>query len=846
MREVVAGRVAAAAVTAALVAGGAGLTLVAAPVATAEVPAPAGDESVVTVSVGSDRTGTRDVAPLPGVELGLFAAAGDADPVDPTWGLCTSDADGDCSFVVPDTGDGGANAGAQYVVEQVSAPAGWYTNPTLRVGNGSGSESVAQDYVFTTPALAGGETYSSTDGSIDFMFGAASSSQPRTDSEGVWQQSRTNPELAPQCGADIALLLDFSSSLGSQVDDLKAATDSIADALVGTPSNLAVFSFDSYSPSSGSDGNHPDLVSVATQQGADEFKAQYADWTTGSGTNWDQGLWAVAQADPDYELVIMITDGNPTRFSADPRLGTGGTTHFRDVENGIYSANAVKATGSRLLALGVGSGIDDVTRLNLRALSGETFYDGTNAADADYYDLADFETAGSALRDLVLGGCEGRVNVTKAVVPAENAAGDVTGAVPGGAGWQFDAATGTPGVSLDPSSATTTDDGTGSVAFDVEYADGLTDADVTVAEAQRPGYALFPVDGENAVCVDKLDGDAPLAVTSAGDTSFGVTLPEAGFVSCTVYNQPLSAIVVDKTWVIDGVEYAEGDQPDGYAAQLTLTGPGGAGASDQDWGDERGGYQGPEDVTVAEDVTIPEQCVLADAEVTGVDGEEVDPEPLPYATTAAAPAREVVVTNRVTCPPMLTLVKEVVNDDGGTAVPEDWTLSASGPVDVEGVTGDDAVTFAPVEPGDYTLAEDGPDGYTSLGWACVDDATGDDVPVTDGVVGVGESGAVTCTVTNDDDAVTPSPTPTPTDPAPTPSEPTPAEPTPAPTAPGEPTDAPSDMPPYPGPGGSGGGTAGPGTLPVTGATVAGVLGAALVLAGAGTALVLAVRRRRSA
>ena len=28
---------------------------------------------------------------------------------------------------------------------------------------------------------------------------------------------------------------------------------------------------------------------------------------------------------------------------------------------------------------------------------------------------------------------------------------------------------------------------------------------------------------------------------------------------------------------------------------------------------------------------------------------------------------------------LLTLVKEVINDDGGTAVPTDWTLTADGP-----------------------------------------------------------------------------------------------------------------------------------------------------------------------
>ncbi|MFF2453118.1 hypothetical protein [Isoptericola sp. NPDC058082] len=833
----VAGRQRAAVVCVALVAG-AGL-VAAAQVASADVPEPGDDESVVTVRVGGDRTADGGVAPLPGVELGLYEDVDATTVVDGDWGVCESDGDGDCSFTVPDTASGGQNAGAQYVVKQISAPGGWFVNPTLRVGPGSGSSSTEQPYAFTTPALVGGQTYSSLSTSIDFMAGPASSGRPVTDSEGIWQQSRTNPPLATQCGADIAFVLDLSSSLGDQVTNLKAATDSVADALVGTPSRLAVFSFDRFSPSSGSDGNRPDLVSVATQQGADAFKAQYADWTTGSGTNWDQGLRVVADAAPAYEIVVMITDGNPTRFGATGSGGTGGTTHLRDVENGIYSANAVKAEGSRLLVLGVGSGIDDVTRLNLRALSGETFYAGGDAAEADYFDLDDFEAAGSALRDVLLGGCEGRINVTKALVPAGNEAGDVSGAVPAGEGWQFDAATSAPGVTLDPPTASTTDDGTGSVAFDVDYAGVPEDADVSIAETQQDGYTLVPVDGQNAVCVDKLDDDAPVSATSDGASGFTMTLPASGFVSCTVYNQPLSSIVVDKTWVIDGVAMPEGEQPDDFTAQLSLTGPGGAGATDQDWSDRRDGYQGPEEVTVDEAATIPDGCVLADAEVTAVDGEAVGPAPLPFDTTAAFPVREVEVTNRVTCPPMLTLVKEVVNDDGGTAEAGDWTLSATGPVEIAGATGDDAVTFASVEAGDYTLAEDGPEGYDSLGWVCVDDVTGDDVEVLDDVVSVGAEDAVTCTVTNDDVAgPTPSPSPTPTPSiSPTPSaSPTPTSGSGTPPGPGA-----------PGPGGAGpGGPAAPGglgSLPVTGAGIAGLLSAAVLLGLAGWAIVGAVRRR---
>ncbi len=64
----------------------------------------------------------------------------------------------------------------------------------------------------------------------------------------------------------------------------------------------------------------------------------------------------------------------------------------------------------------------------------------------------------------------------------------------------------------------------------------------------------------------------------------------------------------------------------------------------------------------------------------------------------------------------LTLVKQVVNDNGGTAAATDWTLSAAGPTaGVTGPTGDPAVTAAAVAAGTYDLSESGPVGYAASG-----------------------------------------------------------------------------------------------------------------------------------
>ena len=231
------------------------------------VPDPTDTTSVVTVKVGGDRADATTVDPLAGVTLGLFEDADDEDPINDTWALCTSDADGDCNFVVPDTGDMGANEGIRPYVREISSAAGWFSNFTLRTGDGDGSNSEATVYEFRTPGLEAGFVYSSTS---DFMI---ESSEVRDASGGVWQESRTNPTLDSACGLDVALLLDLSGSVTDSLPQLKQAADTFVDALVGTPSEVALFSFSTGSPANGADQNYPDLMPVSTQEGADDVKA---------------------------------------------------------------------------------------------------------------------------------------------------------------------------------------------------------------------------------------------------------------------------------------------------------------------------------------------------------------------------------------------------------------------------------------------------------------------------------------------------------------------------------------------------------------------------------------------
>jgi hypothetical protein len=97
--------------------------------------------------------------------------------------------------------------------------------------------------------------------------------------------------------------------------------------------------------------------------------------------------------------------------------------------------------------------------------------------------------------------------------------------------------------------------------------------------------------------------------------------------------------------------------------------------------------------------------------------------------------------------PSLKLVKEVRNNNGGTAVANDWTLSATGG-DTE-LNGAGGATNANFVAGTYTLSEaptnDPIPGYGASAWSC--DAPG---ALTDDQLTIGLGDDITCTIINDD------------------------------------------------------------------------------------------------
>lgn len=95
----------------------------------------------------------------------------------------------------------------------------------------------------------------------------------------------------------------------------------------------------------------------------------------------------------------------------------------------------------------------------------------------------------------------------------------------------------------------------------------------------------------------------------------------------------------------------------------------------------------------------------------------------------------------------LQVIKHVVNDNGGDALPSAWTLKADGPTPISGAGG--ATSGPTFKAGTYTLSESGgPSGYAASAWSC------DGVTLSGNQITLGPGESKTCTITNDDQAAT--------------------------------------------------------------------------------------------
>ena len=264
--------------------------------------------------------------------------------------------------------------------------------------------------------------------------------------------------IPPHCGLNVALLFDLSFSVQGHLRQVQDAGIGYVNALAGTPSSVALYTMGTHAPVNSTNNSNFPLTPVTTSANIAALTNKIRGYTVLTNpaqyTNLDQGLWQIASAEgppggtrAHYDAVIVISDGDPTVYGP---TGIGqtftGITRFIDIENGIFSANALKAKQTKVISVGVNS--SNATVLNLRAISGRV-------EGSDYFvtNTGDLE---EVLHDLALTNCAGSVNVTTLVTPL-NSKSDISAAVPA-PGWTLHAT----GRTVSPAVAVTNETGASS------------------------------------------------------------------------------------------------------------------------------------------------------------------------------------------------------------------------------------------------------------------------------------------------------------------------------------------------------------------------------------------------
>ncbi|MFA6376177.1 MAG: VWA domain-containing protein [Candidatus Paceibacterota bacterium] len=317
----------------------------------------------------------------------------------------------------------------------------------------------------------------------------------------------TNPTLPTNCGLDVALVMDNSSSITSDgLDQEKTAFRGLVSDLSGTPTEFAVVSF----------GATAQVKQVFTNNISSVNNAiDSLVYTDDVATNWEDALVKAQSVFPNrtnHDLVIFASDGDPTVNNGSN--ATGDTTDGNDLYNAIASANIIKNSNRRIITLGVGS---NVTQANLVAIS-----------SADAYDHAtDFAALGLLLKNIATDLCGGTINVTKIIDTDGNPLTIDDQTISGTAvtGWNFNVA----GQSF------TTDSNGDAISVDVKSKSGP----FSVVETSGSANYNFAT----AQCIGASSSNGTLDPITK--TISGIAVANNDIVSCTFYNTPKPECVAD-------------------------------------------------------------------------------------------------------------------------------------------------------------------------------------------------------------------------------------------------------------------------------------------------------------
>lgn len=697
-----------------------------------------------------------------GQTLLLAEDAAGEQPVDEDWATCTVGAEdaGQCEFIVPDTQPGGSNAEADlWVVFGEPIPGSPAAENTYVVDSFYTSNRTGQrgqiPYSIPLPSaqIVGGELVQ-LPLAVDPV---ADTALAQRDTFGTLGLSVNNPALTPACRPlNVAIVFDLSSSIGeANLPLVKEAGRVLVDGLVGSGSSVGLFTFSRYAPSSNT-SHHP-LTPV--DGGRDELVDDINSYVTSSGTNWDRGLASVAEDAVDYDIAFVLTDGLPDK-SGLPYMPASSTfpQRFAELDQGRYSANQLKAEGTRVFGIGINldgaASVPAQPETSIQAVSGLGEYPAVPAAEADYAS-ADWDRLVSLTSELI----DAMICRTEVIVHKDEISH--TGSASPGDGWSFDIGT-SADAAVSPSPTIVTDE-TGTAAADITTT-GPSPIDVSISETQRDDWRL-----EDVSCT--VDGE-PVDVAVSTHVDIAGVVP-GSTVECFFVNRDDP---VESTITVHKIETAAAGQRPGegwvFDAGVTASEP--AFSPDVPLTTDSGGSatttlttgSAPFDVSIGE---RPRGGWSFDSVSCTVNGAEVDvaqnPE-IELGDVAAGSAIDCTFVNSED--PLTTTIEiEKIESLAGTRTPgENWEFELAS--SVEGVeftpsgpfsTGDDGqfatTVTTPNAPFDLNVEEIAQDGWTFSDVACTIDGVPAEVEqgAATTVTGITPGSDVSCVFVNVADPV---------------------------------------------------------------------------------------------
>ena len=356
-----------------------------------------------------------------------------------------------------------------------------------------------------------------------------------------------NPLIDETCGLDATLVLDSSGSIGSDAQNVRnAATDFLA-ALKDTNSTLRITRF---SKTASQLAARAPVNAQTIGPGGSLSNGVAAYPAPNGSTNWQQGFALTEQNDTlTPELVLFVTDGDPTSWGTD---GSGGTGQVQqpNIDNSLAQAipvaNSVKGAPNktRVLMVGVGNGVNNAnSRQRMTQVSGPNIVTsagglvGKSINDVDVAAFTDFKALGAFLRSVVTSLCGNSVTIQKLAqtsagteyVPATGWDMTVKPTVTGGYKWVEPTAP-------DNTAATRATSGAqGTAAFQWKSNEPSNTTSVKVTESVKNGFTA-----DTYTCQIRAEDGSTKNVTGTitnDDPSFTFSMTSSDVATCQLKNK---------------------------------------------------------------------------------------------------------------------------------------------------------------------------------------------------------------------------------------------------------------------------------------------------------------------